>query len=53
MVAVIKKMVGRVLCYICHEKADWYCEDCGHPVCATHSTVCRFCGKHLCINCDY
>ncbi|MEM3586624.1 MAG: hypothetical protein QXO71_04805 [Candidatus Jordarchaeaceae archaeon] len=53
MITAIEKMTGKFLCYICHKETSLYCEDCGQPVCNNHSTVCRFCGKHLCLNCDY
>ncbi|MFB0560830.1 MAG: hypothetical protein ACETWM_06420 [Candidatus Lokiarchaeia archaeon] len=53
MVAVYETITKKALCYICQEKTEHYCEDCGRPICTTHSTICEFCGKHLCQNCDY
>ncbi|MHA1580550.1 MAG: B-box zinc finger protein [Candidatus Freyarchaeota archaeon] len=49
----VYETISEIVCFVCKEKAEYYCEDCGRPVCANHSTVCDFCGKRLCLNCDY
>ncbi|MGQ9720286.1 MAG: hypothetical protein ACUVXA_03070 [Candidatus Jordarchaeum sp.] len=53
MVAVYETIAKLASCYICQAKTENYCEDCGLPICSSHSTICKFCGKHLCLNCDY